>query len=335
MILGFLHKKYLSRDWVGEWYKILKARGENDMISFVRGRRNEDGSVQDCEKYSFSHSIMDGTSAIPYYLNKFGEPSHPRSTTFKSQLGFFQTLKLIFKNMKVAPTTNTQWKTNLDKKIENIDEFSRLILTKEETQAFKDYCKSQKISENAITLELLNPLIFDLIKNDNQVQTWLFPVNMRGITNKKDPYENHSSFIPLDVTKDSKAIDLHNQMKTKLKSLSYIGIWWVHHIGILCGLKKMSELSYKSSLKNFWIGSFSSVGEWETKSQNFLSLGENEGWFFATPGSKNFPISMVTLTFNGKLCWSLRLHPSISESPVQRGDQILQELKLKVTSLKA
>jgi len=329
----FLRKRYLSRDWVGEWYKILKDRGENDMISFVRGCSDEQGLLKKEEKHSFSHSIMDGTSAIPYYLTQFGEKSFPRSSNYKIRIGFFKSLILTLKNLTVRPANNTIWKTNINNKIEDISEYARLMLSKSETSNFSAYCKSIKLSENAIILELLNPLIFDLIENDQETHTWLLPVNMRGITNKKDPFENHSSFIPLDVSKTSQAQGLQNQMKVKLKSLSYVGVWWVHHIGILLGLKKMAELSYKSSLKNFWLGSFSSVGEWNTESKSYKDLGENEGWFFATPGSKNFPISMVTLTFNGHQCWSLRLHPSISEDSLERSKKILNELKNKVTSL--
>jgi hypothetical protein len=332
-MIGLLRNRYLSRDWVGEWYKILKSRGENDMISFVRGHRNPNGTIEDREMHSFSHSVMDGTSAIPFYMTKFGEKTLPRSTDFKKKLSFFQILKLTLANLTIRPVNNTIWKVNNGKKIEDINSFARFALSREETLNFKKYCKEKKLSENAVLMEILNPLFFELIENNSDTQTWLFPVNMRGITNKRDPFENHSSFVPINVNKDTKADQIHSQMREKLKSLNYIGIWWVHHIGILLGLKRMSKLSYKSSLRNFWLGSFSNVGEWNTDNTKFQSISDEESWFFATPGSKNFPISMVTLTFNGILCWSLRIHPAITEDSLKVSNEILLKLKERVISL--
>ncbi|OIQ19832.1 MAG: hypothetical protein BM556_04940 [Bacteriovorax sp. MedPE-SWde] len=328
-----LNKRYQSRDWVGEWYKILKQRGENDLCSFVRGTRNSNGSISNEVEYSFSHSVMDGTSAIPHYLNKFGEKSEPRSTSYKKKIGLIKAIRLTLKNLTVRPKNNTKWLVSTDKKIDSLASYGRLSLSKEETIRFKDYCKSQGISENAILMREVTSLLFDLVENTSDEHTWLFPVNMRGIANKNNPYANHSSFIPIDISAGSTYQDLQDQMKEKLKSLSYVGIWWVHHIGILLGLKKMAEYSYKSSLKNFWLGSFSNVGEWVADSPTFKGLGEEEAWFFATPGSKNFPVSMVTLTFNGQMAWSLRIHPAISKEPLETSVRILEKLKKKITSL--
>lgn len=317
MLLKALNKRFQQTDWIGLWYELLKERGENDLIAMVRSQRLANGEVKDLEKYSFSHSQMDGTSAIPYYFSQFGEDICPREVKQVKRPGLLKTIKLTWENRKLTPKNIPIWKSqNQDsqlRRIEDIFLYSRLSLDAETTLKIKNYCRDNKISENSLLLYHFNQEVIQLIDNPQDDLNWLFPVNMRGIITKKDSYQNHSSFIPLITSNKVSLIDINNQMRQGLKSFRYIGIWWIHHIGILLGKNGMRKLSLKSSQKSFWLGTFSNVGEWTTSPDQFKSLCENqdEAWFFAVPGSRNFPIGLVIMTMNGQMNFSLRIHPSL------------------------
>ncbi|EQC47695.1 hypothetical protein [Bacteriovorax sp. Seq25_V] len=322
-----LNKRYQSRDWLGLWYKILKERGENDLIAFVRRSANKE------ERYSFSHAIMDGTSSIPFYMEKFGQQNcTPRKMDYIKKFSFIDTVKLTLSNLKVSPISNSIWKERNIQRIEDIFEYSRLTLSKNETLAFNQYCEMNKVSENAILTKLITNEIFPSLENESDTHTWLFPVNVRGMVQKDNNYANHSSFIALNVYKDISIEEIQQNIREELKSFKYLGLWWVHHIGILTGYNYMKKLSLKASQTKFWLGSISNVGKWYTD-DNYTHLDnaeKDDAWFFATPGSINFPISFVIMTLNDRMSFSLRVHPGVKKDSLQFSKQVLDNIREKV-----
>lgn len=337
-IIKFLFfNRYQSRDWIGIWYEILKERGENDLISFVRQNKN---CPEINDQFQFSHSIMDGTSSIPYYFRKFGQINEfPRSMTYKKEFSFLEVVKLTLKNMKIAPANNTKWKENLDRKIENIHDYARLSLTKEVSQKFDHYCTINKISENAILLEFVSKEILKLVEDPSIEHTWLFPVNVRGMVQKNNNEANHSSFIKINVSNNTTKENILTQMKESLKSYNYLGLWWVHHIGVIAPKSYLKKLSKKASETKFWLGSFSNVGKWYTNElykplcKTSEMSQEEDGWFFATPGSKNFPVSMVVMTLNDQMNFSMRIHPAICDKNLDMASNILKNLEKNIIEM--
>ncbi len=330
MLLKLLfNNRYQSRDWIGVWYKILKERGENDLIAFVRSNSSKE------QRYTFSHSEMDGTSSIPYYMEKFGQKNcPPRKMDYIKKFSVLDTIKLTLANLKVSPVSNSVWKERSNEKITDIFQYARLTISKEETDKFDDYCKKNKISENAILAKLISQEIFPLLENEKDTHTWLFPVNVRGLVQKKNNYANHSSFIALNIYDGISEEEIHQNIRSELKSFKYLGLWWVHHIGILTSYKYMKKLSLKASQSKFWLGSMSNVGRWYTD-ENYQHLDENkkdDAWFFATPGSINFPISFVIMTLNDQMSFSLRVHPGIKKDSVIFAQKVLENLRKKIST---
>lgn len=331
------NKRYHSRDWIGIWYEILKERGENDQIAFIRAQVDNNGLEEKIEKYNFSHADMDGTSSIPYYFRKFGQTNEqPRKMDYIKSFSFWAIFKLTIKNMKIAPKNNSLWKFyKPQNKIIDIFDYARLALPKDLTLKFEEFCKNEKISQNAVLIKMVSDEVIKLTKNEDLEQTWLFPVNLRGMVQKNNDDANHSSFIPIHFKKDTSIQSIQTQMKEELKSFKYLGYWWVHHIGIIAPKKYLRKLSLKASNEKLWLGSFSNVGKWYSSSEyQAISKNENsDAWFFATPGSKNFPISMVIMTFNDQMNLSMRIHPAICEAPLQEGQRLLHEVKEKIIQM--
>jgi hypothetical protein len=330
-----LEKRFNERDWVGQWYLILKERGENDMVSMGRGTRNPDGTVTPHDVFSFSHSIMDGTSAVPYYLKQLGDKVDVRFTPFKRKLSLWQHIKLTLEQLTIAPKSRPIWKYKGEAHRPELHDYAKMCLSREETAKIKDFCKSKGISENTYLLYHFSQVVLDEVENPDDEMTILFPVNMRGIVTKKDINQNHSSFIPINISRNNDLDNLNQQLRSQLKSLAYIGIWWVHHLGVLFGVDLMRKLSKNASQKSFWVGTFSNVGDWETQDKShYKSLGPDECWFFAAPGSANYPLGLILMTFNGQMGLSLKVHPSVAENTTEKGMEMLRKLRDNALSLK-
>jgi hypothetical protein len=98
-------------------------------------------------------------------------------------------------------------------------------------------------------------------------------------------------------------MDIHEQIKTSLSNKVHWAVWWVHQIGRLIGISGMRYLSNKNAKKNFWVGSFSYLGDWELPIDDIFIGGP--------PGSKNFPISVMVMIANSHMTLSLKIHPFI------------------------
>ena len=323
-----ISNRYHNTDWVGQWYLILKERGENDLVSMGRGTRNDDGFVKPVDTYEFSHSLMDGTSAIPHYFEELGEKIVPRETDFKKKISLWTIIKLTFQSLTISPASRPQWSfLDTTRRPLNVHEYAKFCLTKEDTKKIKDFCKENSLSENAYIISKFSKLVLEMVDNPQDEMTWLFPVNIRGIINKRDPKQNHSSFIPINVSNQTTVSGINHQIRSQLKSLRYLGIWWVHHLGVIFGKGLMRKLSLRASKRSFWLGTVSNVGEWETNSPEYKTLGDDETWFFAAPGSNNFPIGLIIMTFNGKMGLSLKIHPSICEDNLKKAKDIVTKLR--------
>lgn len=324
---SIITNRYFSRDWVGVWYEILKERGENDQCVVGRGKWI-DGELKDCEYFEYSHSLMDGSASIPYYMTKLGADLRPIDSNYTKPISCLQHVKLALKAKDISPASRPVWREQNEIRPKDNYEFAVKALSVEQTQKFNKYLSENKLSQNIVILELLNRFIFALIKEQarGQEYSWLLPINIRGIVRKKDPYENHTSFVQLRLNANAAYEDIRSRFTQKVKTLNHIGLWWVHHIGVLFGKNYMAKLSKKSATKNFWLGTFSNVGTWQMDDSNYKGLGADEVWFATTPGSKNFPIGCVAMEFNGKLTLTLKIHPSIAKENTICAQQILENI---------
>ncbi|WP_412473459.1 hypothetical protein [Halobacteriovorax sp. YZS-1-1] len=330
---SILKNRYLSRDWVGVWYEILKERGENDQCVIGRAKYI-DGDIHEPQYFEYSHSLMDGSASIPFYLTKLGAKRGPIFSNYKKEISFFDHIKLAFRAKDISPAHKPDWKIQSQKRPKNNYEFALKALSVDETKKFNDYLKENKLSQNIVILELLNRFVFELIKEESQNESysWLLPINIRGIVNKINPYENHTSFVQMRLNANSTYESIRKVFSAKVKTLNHIGLWWVHHIGVLFGRGYMAKLSRKSAGKNFWLGTFSNVGSWDVRDETYNSLGEQEVWFATTPGSRNFPIGLVAMEFNAKLSLTLKVHPFISENHVDTAKRILDKITTEIRS---
>ncbi len=155
----------------------------------------------------------------------------------------------------------------------------------------------------------------------NQEGTWTLPVNLRPVLKREDYNSNHSSGVLISFHQNKTPMDIHQQIKNALKNKVHWAVWWIHQIGRIIGFSGMRYLSNKNAKKNFWVGSFSYLGEWDLPSDEIFVGGP--------PGSKNFPISVMVMIANSHMTISLKIHPFICKD-TSKVPELLSQLSTEL-----
>lgn len=297
-------------DWCGKWFEVAKKRGENHIVSFGRGipDPNQNGLVQKKEFHNFSHTEMDGISAMNVCLQKLGQRSRffPEMKNKEAPSGF-ENIHALRRALKRQSGANADWALP-NQALRSPSETAVLGFSADETSLILKTLPSQKTNLDGLLLSLLDTKARELLKDPNQTAKWLFPINMRGTSIAADTICNQVSFITLLSHTPWSARQIQDQIKQALQNSEHWANWNVCSMGKYFGNLGMSYLSKRSSKRNFWMGTFSNLGSWETDTF-YKEWDPREVWFTSPPGSPNYPIGFVHCVFNGKLSLSLKLHP--------------------------
>ncbi|RZA07220.1 MAG: hypothetical protein EOP11_08330 [Proteobacteria bacterium] len=179
-------------------------------------------------------------------------------------------------------------------------DFEWKVFSREETARIHGLAKAERVSVNAWIMARLNKVILPALLEGPAEGRWLFPVNMRGPVwlgeGQLEGLGNQSSGIPLRVKPDSTAAEIHDQIKRSLEAGLHWATWWMLHVGKLVGVRGMRHFSKSSEAKSFWLGSFTNVGIWDC-----AEASPDEAWLVAPPGSRNYPIGVGIVTWNGRM----------------------------------
>lgn len=299
-----------SIDWLGYWYDILEQRGQNHHI-----RISElDGKLNVVRSFLFHHGRKDGAGALSHiYREQLGKRLDPPKSREQKAPAMWRRPSLLRQALKNMESLRPQWK-HFDLSRKNNKSFRQTIgFTVEETENLQRYCRRSNFSSSAFLLDcinqnLLKELAHPLSAEQSCYGKWLFPVNMRGPVTKPDDEANHASAIYLDADAKAQPADIHKQIKELLTSKVHWGIWWLAHIGKIVGKKMMRKLSLNSSLKSFYIGTFSNMGQWNNVDDQ---QPKSNRWQIEAPGSANYPIGIVCLIWNEQMTLSLKINRSI------------------------
>jgi len=305
-------------DWMGRWYDIIKERGENDEPTF--GMLNL--KTKTIEWIRFSHSQMDGVGVLNYFYNKrgiqlkkFPDLKEKKAPSFFEMLLIF--FKLIFQNKKVKP----DWiERNPTASPEDIHRVHFHVFYPDEVKKLQEHCKKHQYSLCAFLMHETSEVLLNQLTTNHE-GTWTLPVNLRPVLKRQDYNSNHSSGVLISYQKNKSPLDLHLQIKTALKNKVHWAVWWIHQIGRIVGISGMRYLSNANAKKNFWVGSFSFLGEWD--------LPADEIFVGGPPGSKNFPISVMVMLANSHMTLSIKIHPYILKDE-EKVPELLSQLSTHI-----
>ncbi len=301
------HKK----DHIGIWFEQRRNLGVNDNILMARSVSNE------TTQKIYQHADMDGVSCLMHFFDSFGLTyNKPPLSKAKNEPGRqeFKAIKKCSENYE----TRIQWQHWNPEKHSKVEHLYSALFTLEQTQAIQERVSIEKTSLNTWLFWTLNKACAEKLIKPSQSYSWFYPVNLRGAIDYKTLYSNYSSGFYLSLNSETSLSELSNMIRKKLKTGQYWVSWRSAKVSQFLPGFILRMLYRYLSKKQFYAGSFSSLGEWtavKPKKESRESCKEiSEDWFACAPGTANYPISNGILICNGKLSCTLKLHPAITKS---------------------
>lgn len=299
-------------DWVSLWYIAARERGINDICTVAR----HNTQTGEFERHLFSHAQMDGVGALGHLLRDRGYSlTQLPQTKFIVPPPLSKRPLILWRALRAAGPQQVAWIDRNPSREGDPNALDFITFTHVETEHLSALCRRCGISKNAFLLEAVNRTIVPEVVNGTCFGKWVFPVNLRGAVNKSRDTSNHSTAIALSVDRFTTAEDLDRQIRNGLKSGAHWATWWILNIGRIIGLRGVRYLSIASEKNSHWLGTFSNMGEWNLNGPEGESNAHHDVWMAAPPGTKNYPISVACLTWNGRLTITLKIHSSIHPDP--------------------
>jgi hypothetical protein len=317
----------MRKDYISQWYEVREDEGVSDRIHVCL----YDKHLDSYQWQHFRHRDTDGIGMITQVKKSLGySPGPVPVCRDKQEPGFWE----VFRRIRRLP------KNKLEKKIlwkdvqqpEAAQELEPIIcvINQNELENIKKAANHQNVSVSSLTLACLNQSLFrHCLKSDSHAW-WFYPVNVRGAVN--GPVESNLSsgfYLPLDA--NSTAKDVHRQVKQKLSASEHWWLWKLAHIGRWIGKSGVRFIYQYISRRQFYIGSFSYLGDWSLPDHPQLLLS------VCGAGSKNYPVSTGITECNGQLTLALKFHPSVpgAKETMQKTLTTWRQLLLAETSCHA
>lgn len=305
-----MYKRH-PQDHVGIWFEERRKLGVSDTICWAR-YTPESGDLK-VKKYQ--HANADGMSVVLHTFKEAGYSDEKIPNCRETAPPSRRQLKDI-QNKATPYPKKIKWSYWAPEKRQTTSEFNTLFFSQQETLQIEQRAKSLKVPVTTLALWALNRSASKHLLEPAQQYTWFYPVNLRGAVDYGTKYANYSSGIYLPVENDISITDLHQRIRTKLKSGEHWTAWNQAKIAKWLPGFVIRKLYQYIGKNQFYAGSYSAMGNWsknvipEKESQNDL---RKERWFGCPPGTKNYPISNCVINWNGQLSLTLKIHPSIIE----------------------
>ncbi|MEE2960668.1 MAG: hypothetical protein VYA34_07990 [Myxococcota bacterium] len=320
------------------WWELMRDIGECVDVGFAP---IDDGAT-DLDWTMFSHVDYDGLGGIAKHLSergiKVGELPKMRD---KEEPGYCARFWLKYSNLFRRNKNLCRWKSfdshwyPSEKEPTQPSGIAWTIFTHEETDALNDYAKRVRVSTNSLLLWALNSVVSDELMEGGDDRFWLMPVNMRGPIQRKNPYVNHSSYLPVRMPVGVAPVDVHEAIKTELKSQSHWRAWYAYTL-----LKASQREKARKRLQGYlrregfpWCGAFTNVGNWPTMDAKALPEGATETrWIVRTLVLKSIPIGASVMSWRRALNLTVVTHPALTRDATQ-ADEIMKLWRGKLDSL--
>ena len=174
-------------------------------------------------------------------------------------------------------------------------------------------CADRRISVNALALWALNQAVRPLVAPGQTSFPFILPVDLRRRGVPDDVGAVATSGVMLDLAASDTPELVEAQMRRKVKEKTYLAYWWVTE---RLPAKLPKSLLWRV-LRTKELGGNRCMG-------GCTNLGDIDAWVAAPPSgrrieraipynllSRQFPVQGVGLVWDGRLTYSLRIHPSV------------------------
>ncbi|MEE4251183.1 MAG: hypothetical protein V2I38_11390 [Alcanivoracaceae bacterium] len=289
------------QDYAAPWFRARRFHGIDDTIYFgmvepVAGKRHV---------FSVSHEQCDGVGAFMQLLRRIGVRDW-QGVRGRAQPvpGFLQCWRSqSHKEEVVAPVWHKRTLAAVDAR----DQFIAIEhFDVDQTMQIRQQAKQNLTSLNAMLLAALHNVISDqlLVSGGG---SWFVPVTLRGSLTLPSDEMNHASGVYVSFPGSTLGARVQEQLSRALHGNEH---WWMWHqarlVSVIGGQWLVNRL-LPLMQKRQYLGSFSSMGEWNIDWQGSGYPEDTLMWAVA-PGSPAYPVSACWLICNGRLVLVLKLN---------------------------
>jgi len=311
-----------AKDYIAQWYEVREEFGISDAIHiFFHNLSSGNNEFQE-----FRHRDMDGIGMIARSLEDMGyQHSALPVSRDPQEPGIFSVWKKQRKLQSERLPKTVQWQS-FQSGIQAEATMPQIgIIEPDLLEHLKATSAIRGVSLASFILASLNKAAFEQLLQPGSTACWFYPVNIRDQQSGQNDRGNRSSGFYLPVTENSTAESIHQQVRERLRTQQHWWLWKQAHIGRLIGKRGVRWIYQKLSRSQFYLGSYSFLGDWSMKDHPQLVLG------VCGPGSENYPIATGITESNNHLSLALKFHPSIckndssTQACLQRWIDILKE----------
>jgi len=294
--------KTWSKDWVAEWFPILRLHGEFTDIVFGRVSKQEAP-----EFFYLDHGHYDGIGGFQQLLAEKEGINLPAPQLKELKSNFLKRILGFILYLLDSRVRHISWN-----KRQTEGSFKRnhpipLVLGQQETTKLCEVAKQGHSSVTGLLLGTLDKVVRDTLQNSKQKNIWLLPINMRGQVERVDSKTNHASYISIKTLEHEAATHISLKIKMAIERRYHWAAWWGIVLGQKIGIQGMQKIMAKYyAKKHSWTGTVSNLGIWGKN--NTPSHG---GWFFCPPVTRAHPVALGCVTFSGKMGLCLQIHSSL------------------------
>ena len=272
------------------------------------------------------HRAHDGLSAAAVLLQSAGyearpprrRPVAPGDVRWREWFGIWRRFRTDFRDRQVV------WREQhpVDGKVPPLQPsdpgFGYVAWDEPTSRAILEWCAARRVSVNALMLWGLLQAVRPLVADGTASFPWIMPVDLRRRGRADEADTVATSGVMLDIGADDRPEDVQAQLERKLDEKTYLAYWWI--------TEKLPTLLPKAVLwpilRSKELGGNRCMG-------GCTHLGDLSSWVAAAPPdrtvvtpigfnllSRQFPVQSVGIQWDGRLVFSLRLHPMVWAGPV-------------------
>jgi hypothetical protein len=296
-----------DQDWVGEWFRLHKERGED--VEMYMGYQKAPSS--DPVLLKVDHCTHDGMSGFLNVLKDAGMleqnllPKIKKRTRLNPLLALIGAIRILF----FRNSTKNQWKLSKNAQAKDQIDFAHLSL--EETNQVRSYCKRSSLHLATFLLWTLDETVRSLADKDTPSTLWMLPLTMRNSVEADKLLGNAATFLDMPIHANDSPHSLQNRMKTRFFFQEHVLNYDLLRIGRWIGTNGMRKILNSKTGGNERTGVLSAMGVWGDPGHHF----KDSNTFGAPPTTAFQPISATWAVWMGKMMLTIRLNRQVLKEP--------------------
>lgn len=312
-----------ERDYIADWFIMHEENGDTMLMRGVR----HDLATKTDHWMVRNHRDTDGLSFFVDEMKLVGYDNLTYTEASQNfDLPWWKKILVFIKTFKGKPPIITQWKNPLKQVPYAQENVVWGYFSEDDSKQIERSAKRNGVNLSTYLLWNLSQELRFFLKDDEAVQYWVFPFNLRGLVKVVSANANQASFVEVPVKKENSPKDIFRTIQASIASEQYWAFWLIMSLGRITGINFIRKFFFGLRRKNIChFGTYTFYGHWPPKTVTNERY-KSEIWTGFPPVTKAQPISCGAMIWNGKLTLSLNIHPATGFDK-EKNQELLERIK--------